>query len=248
MTETGQHISKETYLKWLEELAQQNAPGVNKLIPGVLLEDSKTSPAGDWAKELLEPLHRLGLFLFQGEKRWVEVSCASWEQAELMTSRLVRMCIAAAGLHGSFRGGVVIDLRWCEGEPIAGQLHTLECCLHNAVGKLSPLILAAPGRAEAIRHQLRTLDLQQIVLQREKNGTLEAVLEDTCLTESEKSRLLQQAEQAAPERVESMLRLIRRMLAMKVEVEETQLMACLETEKKPRREIGFGREVEHGTY
>lgn len=248
MSYCNMELPEEEYLEWLEELARQNQTEAAQFVPGVLLEDNRVRPASYWAERLLEPLYRLRLFPFQGETHWIGLSCGSWQQAERLPGQLARHCVAAAGLHGSFRGGVVIDLRQCAGEPAEGQLDGLESFLAGASAYLCPLILTGTDAAAAVRQQMELVDLQQILPQQLDLCELKSALESAGVTEAGKESILQRAKHVSSEKVAALLRIVRRQTVTNMRVDEAQLMRYLEPTRRTRREIGFGRELENETY
>ena len=223
------------YPAWLARLGAGKEPP--RPIPGFLVETSRDRSPREWGQRLLSPLEAQGLFPFRGENLWVEAGCTEWEQAASIPRHLARRCTEAAGLWGNFCGGAVIDLRWCGGAPLPGQLRPLE---HFLVGgtQLLAVILVAPGALEAVREQLALVDLQQILPAEEAAETLRKTLETlSTLTQEEKRVLLERPEYAAV-----MLRKVQRMGAAGAEEIAQMLMPCARQSR--RRLIGFGREAE----
>lgn len=126
MKETN--MTTNQYVGWLNELSKTAKSPHEKrmLLPGIILESARNYELTGLAQEIFHPLQQYELFPFYGECRWVELVCGNWDRLENMLPLLARRIVEAAGLYGSFCGGVVIDVRWCEGPIQKGALRELE--------------------------------------------------------------------------------------------------------------------------
>lgn len=249
MTKWEAGMPAESYVAWLNTLKQQNTEDTLPLIPGVVVELPRGEGPEGTAERVFRPLQQLGLFPFQGERLWVETGCADWEQAEQLPHRLARLCVGAAGLGSRFRGGVVVDLRWCRGEPQPGCLAPLEYFLLQMEGDVRPLILTAVGAAAAVCRELSALDMQRVTLPAAGTQSLQRALEGVeTLSREARERVLSRARESTPEAVRAVTNTLRRLQAAGASpIHEGQLLAALAPAKRRVRQIGFGREAGYGS-
>ena len=246
MEDTYMGMSETAYLTWLETLGKEVPRQTTFQLPGLLLETSRESSVKVWGHKFFSPLQKLALHPFQGEKPWVEVVCTSWEDASALPRRLAHLCTSAAGLWGSFRGGVLVDFRWCEGTPQKGQLDALVRFLLAGSGELAPpLFLTLPGSAQALQYELRLLDLQQILPGEALTDKLEESLRQVgSLTGEERERILRQAQAGTLECADAMTRTLHRLTAMGRGIDAERLLKQMTRPEPSQRKIGFEREVE----
>lgn len=162
MTLQPSPITEREYLHQFESLiaCETDSP----LPCGLILEEEKSAPISHYASTLLDPLYCLNLFPFQDSNHlYLELSCAAWSDLEQLPHKIARSCILSGGLSSRFYGGLLLDLRWCNGSPEPEQLTDLERFLFCMRSSLFPILLTAPGTGDAITEQLKTLTLQRIL-------------------------------------------------------------------------------------
>ena len=234
-----QELAQIDYLELIMSLAGTDETGTQRTVcvPSGLVVCGRLTMSEDWGRRFFTPMKQM--LPFRGERDWVTLMVDSWSDLAQAPERLVRYLVSAAGLYGKFRGGVVIDLRRCEGCPPTDVFAELEGLLRQLEGELYPLFLVEPEQRERVLEQLWRLDIRSVALTVGVSSVVEEELEQMEeLTREAKALLLEQIRQGMVDESTAM-RAARRSVSRGWSTQEE--IAGLLNELCPRqRQIGFG--------